>query len=270
VRKVSRSAVIEAAFAPEPDRTTSAKAGAAATVKPASPTTTSTVTRQTVGKAEDHKPSRPVALVADYDGTITERDLLQAIAYEFGDPTTVDELDRALDDGRITLRDEIVGEYATVQAQLEDVLEWTFERTRIRAGLRELLALARARGWGTLVVSSGFHELIEPVFAREGIEVELFANRVDPRPDGWIVDWRYGGDCPVCGQSCKRATVDRFADGGDVVYIGDGYSDRCAGESADRVFATRGLAAHLESKGVSYEPFRDFFDIAAARAPNRA
>ena len=46
------------------------------------------------------------------------------------------------------------------------------------------------------------------------------------------------------------------------MYVGDGYSDRCAGESADRVFATRRLAEHLESKGVPYEPFSDFFEIA--------
>ena len=79
--------------------------------------------------------------------------------------------------------------------------------------------------------------------------MEVIANRVDPRQDGWIVDWRYGEACPVCGQSCKRATVEQLASGGELLYIGDGYSDRCAGESADRVFATGELAAHFESKG---------------------
>jgi 2-hydroxy-3-keto-5-methylthiopentenyl-1-phosphate phosphatase len=63
--------------------------------------------------------------------------------------------------------------------------------------------------------------------------------------------------------------VDALAGDGEVVYIGDGYSDRCAGESADRVFATRRLAAHLEEKGIPYEPFRDFFEIAAVIAPTR-
>jgi 2-hydroxy-3-keto-5-methylthiopentenyl-1-phosphate phosphatase len=100
--------------------------------------------------------------------------------------------------------------------------------------------------------------------------VEVLANRVDPRPDGWVVDWRYGDPCPSCGQSCKRATAERLAGEGELVYIGDGYSDRCAGEAADRVFATRRLAAHLESKGIPYEPFRDFFDVASALAPSRA
>src|SRR5262249_38420743 len=147
---------------------------------------------------------------------------------------------------------------------------WTAERTRIRPGFREFVELARREGWRLVVVSSGFNELIEPLLRREGIDVEVMANRVDPRPDGWIVDWRYGEACPECGQSCKGATATGRADDDELVYIGDGYSDRCAGESADRVFATRRLAAHLESKGIPYEPFSDFFDIAAALAPSRA
>jgi 2-hydroxy-3-keto-5-methylthiopentenyl-1-phosphate phosphatase len=209
-------------------------------------------------------------IAVDYDGTITEKDLLQQIAYEFGDPEVVGELDRALDEGRVTLRDEIVGEYATVRAALEDVIEWTFERTRIRPGFAEFVQLARDEAWRLVVVSSGFNELIEPILEREGIEVEVLANRVDPRPDGWIVDWRYGDPCPVCGQSCKRATVEALAEGAEVVYIGDGYSDRCAGEAADRVFAIRRLAEHLEQNGVPYEPFGDFFDVSSALAPTRA
>ncbi len=230
----------------------------------------STVAREMVRKARIiGNPRRTIAV--DWDGTITEKDILQPIAYEFGDPEIVSALDHALDQGTVTLRDEIVGEYATVRAPLQEVLAWASERTRIRPGFREFVELAREEDWRLVVVSSGFNELIEPMLQREGIEgIEVVANHVDPRPEGWVVDWRYGEACPVCGQSCKRATVDALAEGGEVVYVGDGYSDRCAGESADRVFATRRLAQHLESKGVPYEPFRDFFDIAAALAPTRA
>ena len=209
-------------------------------------------------------PTSPLALVFDYDGTITERDLLQPIAYEFGDPVVVAKLDRALADGRITLREEIVGEYATMRASLGDVLAWVFARTRTRPGLDELLELARARGWSPLVVSSGFHELIEPVLARSGLELDVFANRVDPRADGWIVDWRYDDDCPSCGQSCKRSAVKRLTRGAPVVYVGDGYSDRCAAEAADRVFAIHGLARHLERRGLPFEQFSDFRDVVSA------
>ena len=48
------------------------------------------------------------------------------------------------------------------------------------------------------------------------------------------------------------------------MYVGDGYSDRCAALVADRVFATGGLARYLEALGIAYHPFTDFFDIANA------
>jgi 2,3-diketo-5-methylthio-1-phosphopentane phosphatase len=178
----------------------------------------------TTGRADSPGENQTPRLIAvDYDGTITEKDLLQPIAYEFGDPEIVGALDRGLDEGTVTLRDEIVGEYRTVQASLQEVLDWTFERTRLRPGVNEFAELCRREGWRLVVVSSGFHELIEPVLQRAGIEVEIVANHVDPRPDGWIVDWRYGEPCPVCGQSCKRRTVEELAQGEGFVYAGDGY-----------------------------------------------
>jgi len=100
--------------------------------------------------------------------------------------------------------------------------------------------------------------LIEPVLAREGVEAEVKANRLDARPDGWRVLWRDESVCPVCGQPCKRAALPQD---GEVVYVGDGYSDRCASLAADRVFATRGLARYLDAEGATYEPFDDFLDV---------
>ena len=61
-----------------------------------------------------------------------------------------------------------------------------------------------ARRHDPLVVSSGFHELIEPLLEREGLELDVVANRLDPRPDGWRVVFRDGATCAVCGEPCKR------------------------------------------------------------------
>jgi len=109
------------------------------------------------------------------------------------------------------------------------------------------------------VISAGFHELIEPVLEREGVRVELLANRLDPRPDGWRVRWRDEASCAVCGEPCKRGALD----GAPYVYVGDGYSDRCAAVAADRVFARDSLARHLDEDGVAYEPFDDLREVAA-------
>jgi 2-hydroxy-3-keto-5-methylthiopentenyl-1-phosphate phosphatase len=201
-------------------------------------------------------------LVVDFDGTVTKQDLLDTIASTFGDPDVYQEVDDGLDEGRLPLRDVITREFEPVRKPLEDVVQWELENVEIRPGFRELVELAREQDWRIVIVSSGFHELIEPILEREGVDVELHANRVDPRPDGWRVIWQYGDSCESCGESCKRSIVQEFAGEDEIVYIGDGYSDRCAAEASDRVFATKGLAEYLRERGIPFEPFDDFHDVA--------
>src|SRR5215218_7620563 len=103
------------------------------------------------------------AVVVDFDGTVTEEDLLDEIASRFGDPAVYREVDDELDRGSMPLRDVITREFAPVRRPLAEVVDWTLENVRVRPGFRELVELARERGWRLAVVSSGFHELIEPV-----------------------------------------------------------------------------------------------------------
>jgi len=205
-------------------------------------------------------------LAVDFDGTVTKSDVLDTIASRFGDPAVYQEVEDGLDEGWMPLREVITREFRPVTKPLEEAVRWVLENVEIRPGFRELVDLAKERGWRVVIVSSGFHELIEPILEREGVEVELHANRVDPRPDGWRVLWQYEDSCDSCGESCKRSIVADFAGDDELIYIGDGYSDRCAAEASDRVFATRGLARYLDERGVPYEHFYDFHEIAARLA----
>jgi 2-hydroxy-3-keto-5-methylthiopentenyl-1-phosphate phosphatase len=206
-------------------------------------------------------------LVVDFDGTITEQDLLDAIAQTFGDEDVYREVDEGLDDDSLTLNEVIRREFEPVRAPLGEVREWVLENVRVRPGFRELVELARERDWRFVIVSSGFRELIEPVLEREGLDdLELLSNTVDPDPNGWKVRFRVSEACDVCGQPCKRSTAAALADGTELVYVGDGYSDRCAAELADVVFARRGLARYLEERGVPFERFEDFHSVARSLA----
>ena len=194
-------------------------------------------------------------LVLDWDGTVTERDTLDLVLERFADAEVYERLEAELEAGRMTLNEVIAAEFAMVTAPLDEVVAHVLEHARVRPGFAEL---AEARH--PLVVSSGFHELIEPVLQREGVldAVELRANRVDARPDGWRVHFRVAESCEVCGEPCKRADLPL----GEVVYAGDGHSDYCASLAAGRVFATGGLARWLESRGVAFAPLTDFYKLA--------
>jgi 2-hydroxy-3-keto-5-methylthiopentenyl-1-phosphate phosphatase len=174
----------------------------------------------------------------------------------FGDWEECQRLGKLLYAGEITLHDEIERQFATVTAPLDEVVAWAREHVVVRPGLPELV-----ERFHPLVVSSGFHELIDPILEREGVELELLANHVESRPDGWRITWRDESICPVCEQACKRALVP-IGDG--LVYVGDGYSDRCVALAADRIFARRGLAEYLDEQGIAYERFDDLHSIAAA------
>ena len=195
-------------------------------------------------------------LVLDFDGTVTERDTLDLVLSEFGDAEVYERVEAELDAGRMTLNEVVAAEFATVTAPFDDVVAHVVEHARVRPGFAEL---ARARH--PLVVSSGFHELIEPVLEREGVldAVELRANRVDARPDGWRGHYRVAESCEVCGQPCKRGDLPD----GEVVYAGDGHSDYCASLAAARVFATGGLARWLDRRGVAFTPLTDFRALAS-------
>jgi 2-hydroxy-3-keto-5-methylthiopentenyl-1-phosphate phosphatase len=133
---------------------------------------------------------------------------------------------------------------------------WLLDVVTVRPGLAEIVA-----EHGPLVVSAGFHELIEPVLEREGVTVELVANRLEQDGDGWRTVFLERPACPVCGEPCKRMAL---RDIGPYTFVGDGVSDRCASLAADRVFARDGLARWLDENGVAYEPFADLNDVRAA------
>jgi 2-hydroxy-3-keto-5-methylthiopentenyl-1-phosphate phosphatase len=197
-----------------------------------------------------------VRLVLDWDGTVTEVDTLHLVLQEFGDHEIYERVEGALG-STMTLNEVIAAEFETVTTPLGEVVDWLLETTRVRAGFAEL-----AREQSPLIVSSGFHETIEPLLGREGVleAVELRANRLDPRPDGWRVRFRADHECGTCGEPCKRKDL---PDDGEVAFVGDGYSDRCAALAADRVFARDGLAEWLRSRDVPFEPFSDFRELAA-------
>src|SRR5438093_319199 len=143
----------------------------------------------------------------------------------FGDRTVFERMEAALGTTR-SHREVIEAEMATITAPLDEAVAYLVAEAEIRRGFDGLVERFRP-----LVLSSSFHETIEPVLAREGVDVDLVANHLDPRPDGWRVLWTDAAPCPSCGELCKRRALPT---GHPRIYVGDGYSDRRAALAADR------------------------------------
>ena len=194
-------------------------------------------------------------LVLDWDGTVTERDTLVAVILRFGDRSVLDRVEREA--GKTLTQHEVIArEVETLDATLEEMTSYLLETVSVRPGFGEFAARFRPT-----IVSAGFHELIEPLLAREGIALDVRANRLEPTTaGGWRARFSDIRPCPICGEACKRAAV--LVGGRPVTFVGDGVSDCCAALGADRAFARDWLARWLDEQGAPYEPWADFDELA--------
>jgi 2-hydroxy-3-keto-5-methylthiopentenyl-1-phosphate phosphatase len=192
-------------------------------------------------------------LVLDWDGTITVRDSLVAAIHALGDPSVYD---GGIQNQFGSYGEALAAEIATLRVSAEEAAAWAVENVEVSPGFHELV-----ERYHPIIVSSGLPQLILPVLEREGVEVEVRSNNAEVRPDGWRVIFRDDGPCPVCGDRCKRRSLPATR---PLVFVGDGWSDRCASLAADRVFARTGLADYLDEQGVLFERYETLNDVAAA------
>lgn len=209
-------------------------------------------------------------IICDFDGTVTARDTNSALARRFA-PDAFARVEGLLATRAMTLRDVLATEFAGMRVGIDAVLDEALT-IPFRAGFATFLDAADQAGARVVLLSSGFRELIEPMLARDGLHdrVPLVANGIAfDAAGGGRITWRDLPTCDLCDEPCKRHDVARLrqehaSNGDPVVFVGDGFSDRCGAESADRVFARDSLARYLDSRDLAYESWEDFDDVSRA------
>ena len=206
----------------------------------------------------------PVMLIiCDFDGTVTASDTNSHLAKRFA-PDAYAGLEGKLATRELTLREVLAAEFANITVGLDAVVETALE-IPFRAGFREFLDAADAADAQVVLLSSGFRQLIEPMLARDGLlgRVPLVCNDIAFDEQGGRITWRDLPTCATCDEPCKRHDVRQL--GGEhevVVFVGDGFSDRCGADIADQIFARDSLATWLDRRGIAWKLWGDFHDVA--------
>jgi 2,3-diketo-5-methylthio-1-phosphopentane phosphatase len=68
-------------------------------------------------------------------------------------------------------------------------------------------------------------------------------------------------ECTLCGNCKRNHMLNTSADEDIIVYVGDGYSDRCPVKYADFVFAKRQLIRYCQEQNITYFEFHHFGDV---------
>lgn len=204
-------------------------------------------------------------IVCDFDGTITTEDTLDLLVNHFA-PGVWERAEAGLRSGEMTLLQAMEEEFKEVRASEEEVLAFIRERAVVRRGFPEFVRWVETEGHRLVIVSAGFRVVIDAVLADAGLgHLHVHAGDALFSPTGTRVSYPPASASCVdrCG-ICKTEIIEAHAPfAGPVVYVGDGYSDRCAAREVDLVFARQGLADYLAAEGVPFQPYEDFFDVMA-------
>lgn len=207
----------------------------------------------------------PVSFLVDYDGTISQVDIGDALlARHFSDAAELARKDALYEAGRLGSRELIKWDMDVLPRDPELLVREAAAMPN-DPSFPDFVSGVRRRGAQLEVVSDGLGFYVRSNLAAMGLtDVPVATNENRLADGGAGVSFPYGHPtCFVCG-TCKRERVRLHqAAGRVVVFVGDGMSDRYAAAHADVVFATGDLARICAAEGWPYHAWQSFDDVSA-------
>jgi 2-hydroxy-3-keto-5-methylthiopentenyl-1-phosphate phosphatase len=204
-----------------------------------------------------------ILVFSDFDGTIVKQDIGDELFKVFG---KFEPYHSMLRSGEL----EISQYWRTVCKTLPDgitkqeIIKFALEQD-IDNNFQTFVDFCNKNNINIYIISDGFDVYIEPILEQFGInKSNILSNKLvfngHPKPKPIFPRASESCDCLVA--SCKRNAIIDFARDDDIiVYIGDGYSDFCAAEHSDLIFAKKELAAYCNEHRIPHYPFSNFFDV---------
>ncbi len=206
-------------------------------------------------------------LVCDFDGTITLRDMGNALCERFADPEWVS-VRAEWRRGELTLPQAQTRMWALIREDRASFLQAIDELGTLRAGADELFAAAADGVFELVIASGGFRIYIEHLLgARLAAVSATYCNTLELRPDGAVPGFPFPEFARDPYGIDKAVVLDRYADGRRMAFAGDGYSDRSVANRNDTtLFAVRGspFEKWCNEAGTTCVPFDDLREIVDA------
>ncbi len=203
-----------------------------------------------------------IKVFCDFDGTITKNDVGDLFFETFGDKEFYHNLVEKWRDYEISSKEmwERIAERVKVD---EDEMEKLILSQEIDPYFAEFVRFCQGNGIEIFILSDGFDFYIKRILEKYGLSsVKFFSNRLFIEKDKVLLDFPYPDSvCRICGNCKRNHMLTLSADEDIIVYIGDGYSDRCPAEYADIVFGKKELLKFCREKNIPVYEFETFKDV---------
>jgi 2-hydroxy-3-keto-5-methylthiopentenyl-1-phosphate phosphatase len=197
------------------------------------------------------------AVVTDFDGTITLKDVGDSILRHFK-VSTKEEI--GLSYAPNVKMEVWMKKYFRPTASKKNIEAYVLDSTRLRGGFREFHAFCAGANVPLEIVSGGVDLYIDCLLKEWGLKIKSFYG---------FTRFSAGG-LRLTFPCLKGTTLDAFKArrvrhyrrlGYKVAFCGDGTSDLKAARAADAVFATKRLRRYCLEEGVRNRQLKNFFDV---------
>lgn len=198
-------------------------------------------------------------LFVDFDGTITCEDTLEGSMRLCIDPLLYAEKAQEMLSGKSTLAETLHIAFDHIPcSRLPEILAYV-RTAPIRPGFEELLDRAEALSIPVVVISGGLNPYVEEklkpyrskLLAVHSVETDCGGEHIRLRSE-------YEAD----GEIMQKTLVMALYDYKKAICIGDGHTDVRMALASQAVFARDTLAAILQKRGIPFEPWQDFYEVA--------
>lgn len=199
----------------------------------------------------------------DFDGTITTADVGEGFVNTFGDKEKIAEIIAAWMQNKITSPESWYGMFSTLRDFSPGRLDGFLADYSIDSTFPEFVKYCSENNFEIRVLSDGFDFYINRIFERENLSgLEVYCNKSEFVDDKPVPSFPYSDEeCKFCGNCKRNHILSNTADSDYIIYIGDGYSDKCPVEFCDFIFAKRDLLKYCEMNRITFFPFSDFNDV---------
>lgn len=202
---------------------------------------------------------KPLTIFLDFDGTVAYRDVGYHMVKRFA-AEGWEEINRTWEEGLLTTA-QCAQRTLDIMRVSPTELDEFFQEQELDPGFPSFMDWMKARQASFYIVSDGYDNYIEPILKKYGLAIPYYANHLDYN-NGWIFNSLHSNpECEKCGTCKSNIVQDKSPPGSVSIYIGDGYSDRCAADRCDIVLAKDALARHCREHGIAFHPFSDFYEV---------
>jgi len=201
----------------------------------------------------------PIAVFSDFDGTIAHPDTINLLAETHGGLEFRRDISQKITSGKISLREGIAAEVASIQGSLPEVLDFLRQQVKIDKSFPIFANWCHQQGVPLTILSAGIKDVIEQLLAPYELDhIQLLANPLEIIDNRWTLNFL---DNTPWGHDKAASLVQAKSQGYVTAFLGDGLSDTRAADQANLVFARGKLAQICQDKQMPFIPFDDFSEV---------